>query len=310
MSGPDHAAVERAVARVKSVYGRWRRDTPVPQMRADWDALFAARGEASIEPVQAGAVPCQWIAAPGARTDRSIVYFHGGGFRLGSPASHNELMAAISAAAGARVLAVDYRLAPEHPFPAAHADAREAYLWLLSQGAAPAQVALAGDSAGGNLALSLLVWLQSQGRAQPCAAWTLSAWTDLTASGSAYETRAALDPIHQRPMILATARNYLGEADPRDPLVSPLFAAPEQLAALPPMLLQVGERETVVSDSEDFARKARAAGAPAELQVWPGMVHVFQQFLSDLPEARAAVEQGGRFLAAQFDAASQRKTSP
>lgn len=303
--------VESVIARVKAVYGRWRRDTTVAQMRADWDQLFGAPGDAEVQAVDADGVPCQWVTAPGARTDRVVVYFHGGGFQVGSLASHRELMACISAAAGARVLGVGYRLAPEHRYPAALEDALAAYHWLRAQGVAVGRVAVAGDSAGGGLGLSLLLALRRGGEPTPAAYWGLSAWTDLTASGESYETRAALDPIHQRPMIVAMARNYLGGAgDPRDPLASPLFAAPGELAALPPMLLQVGERETVVSDSEAFARRAGAAGAQAELQVWPGMIHVFQQFPAQLAEARDALAQGGRFIAARFDAASNRETTP
>ena len=303
-------AVEAVITRFRQTYGRWRRDTPVAQMRADWDALFSARGDAQVDPVDAAGVPCQWVAAPGARADRVIVYFHGGGFQVGSLASHRELMACISASAAARVLGVGYRLAPEHRYPAALDDALAAWHWLRAQGVDASQVALAGDSAGGGLALSLLLALQAGGESLPAAYWGLSAWTDLSASGTSYQTRAALDPIHQQPMIVAMARNYLGrDADAKDPLASPLCATPAQLGALPPLLLQVGERETVVSDSEDFARKARAAGAQAELQVWPGMIHVFQQFPAELPEARNALAAGGQFIAAQLDAASTRKTS-
>lgn len=307
----DRPDVDAVIARVKSVYGRWRRDTPVARMRADWDQLFDAPSNARVEPFDADGVPCQWVTAPGARDNLVIVYFHGGGFQVGSLASHAELMACVSAAAGARVLGVGYRRAPEHRYPAALEDALAAWGWLLARGVAASQAALAGDSAGGGLALSLLFALQARGAALPAGYWGLSAWTDLTASGASYETRAALDPIHQRSMIVAMARTYLGrEADGTDPLASPLFAKPAQLAALPPMLLQVGERETVVSDSEEFVRKAHAAGAKAELEVWPGMIHVFQQFPAMLPEARHALAAGGRFLAACFDAASARKTSP
>jgi monoterpene epsilon-lactone hydrolase len=303
-------AVEAIITRVRQTYGRWRRDTPVAQMRADWDALFSAHGDARVDAVDAGGVPCQWVVATGAREDRVIVYFHGGGFQVGSLASHRELMACISAAAGARVLGVGYRLAPEHRYPAALDDAVASWQWLQSQGVQASQVALAGDSAGGGLALSLLLVLQARGEPLPAAFWGLSAWTDLSASGTSYQTRAALDPIHQQPMIVAMARNYLGrDADAKDPKVSPLFATPAQLGALPPLLLQVGERETVVSDSEDFVRNARAAGAQAQLQVWPGMIHVFQQFPAELPEARNALAAGGQFIAAQLDAASTRKTS-
>ncbi|MGV3573183.1 MAG: alpha/beta hydrolase fold domain-containing protein [Ramlibacter sp.] len=298
-------SVEAVIARVKAVYGGWRRDTPVQQMRADWDALFSATGEASVEPVQAGAVPCEWVTAPGARTDQAIAYFHGGGFQVGSPRSHRELMALLSAAAGVRVLGVGYRLAPEHRYPAALDDALAAWDWLRGQGFAAHDLALAGDSAGGGLALSTMLALQARGEPLPAAGFLMSAWTDLTASGDSYDTRAAADPIHQRPMILAMARNYLGkEQDPRAPPASPLHADAGRLAALPPLLLQVVDRETVLSDSEDFARKVRAAGGRAECQAWPGMIHVFQQFPGELPQAREALAAAGAFLAARLGRAS------
>ncbi|MBN9427389.1 MAG: alpha/beta hydrolase [Burkholderiales bacterium] len=306
-----HPGIDAIVARVKAVYGRWRRDTPVAQMRADWDELFDAPSQAIVEAVDAAGVPCQWVTAPGARNDRIVLYFHGGGFQVGSLASHRELMACVSAAAGARVLGVDYRLAPEHRYPAALQDALAAYDWLRAQGVGTHQIAIAGDSAGGGLGLSLLLALHRCGEPLPIAYWGLSAWTDLTAAGESYQTCAALDPIHQRPMIVALARNYLGDAgDATDALASPLFAAPDELAALPPLLLQVGERETVVSDSEAFVHKALAAGTQAELQVWPGMIHVFQQFPAVLAEARDALAAGGRFFAARFEAASTGKTAP
>lgn len=294
----DEAAVDAVIARVKSVYSRWRRDTTVAQMRADWDQLFNETGEAAFVPVQAGGVPCAWVAAPGARTDRAIVYFHGGGFQVGSLQSHRELMARLSAAAGVRVLGVDYRLAPEHRHPAPLQDALAVLQWLRGQGLAARDVALAGDSAGGGLVLSTLLALQGRGDAVPAAGYLMSAWTDLAATGESYETRAAADPIHQRPMIQAMARNYLGSgADPRDPLVSPLYASDGELAHLPPLLLQVGDRETVLSDSEAFAQRVNAAGGQAVFQAWPGMIHVFQQFPHELVQAREALLEGGRFLA-------------
>jgi monoterpene epsilon-lactone hydrolase len=296
----DHADVDAVIAQVKAVYGRWRRDTTVAQMRADWDELFNATGEGSFEPVAANGVPCAWVAAPGARTDRVIVYFHGGGFQVGSLASHRELMARLSAAAGVRVLGVDYRLAPEHRHPVPLEDALAVLEWLQAEGFASHHIALAGDSAGGGLALSTLLALQGTDN-MPAAAFVMSAWTDLAATGESYDTRAASDPIHQRAMIQAMARNFLGkEADPRHPLASPLYASDEQLAHLPPVLLQVGDRETVLSDSEAFAARVNAAGGEAECQVWPGMIHVFQQFPNELPQARDALHLGGRFLAVQL----------
>ncbi|WP_295525927.1 alpha/beta hydrolase fold domain-containing protein [uncultured Pseudacidovorax sp.] len=301
----DDGAVEAVIAKVRAVYGRWRRDTPVAQMRADWDQLFSATGDARFTPVQADGVPCAWIAAPGVREDRVIVYFHGGGFQVGSLQSHRELMGRLSAAAGVQVLGVDYRLAPEQHHPAPLEDALTVMRWLGTQGLPLPHIALAGDSAGGGLALATLLALQGLGDERPVAAFVMSAWTDLAATGESYETRKQADPIHQRPMIQAMARNFLGpQADARDPLASPLYADAAALGRLPPLLLQVGDRETVLSDSVEFAQRVNAAGGRAVCQAWPGMVHVFQQFPNELPQARAALAEGGLFLAAHLGGAS------
>ena len=290
-----NTAVEDVIDRVRQVYGSWKRDTTVAQMRQDWDTLFGGVDvNASIEDVDAGGVKAQWVSAPGADARRAILYFHGGGFQVGSVVSHRELMAGLSVAAQCRVLGVDYRLAPEHRYPAALDDATAAYQWLIGQGIAPQHIALAGDSAGGGLALSLLLRLRDAHHTLPAAAVLMSAWTDLTASGASYGTRADADPIHQRPMIVAMARSYLGkDGNAADPLVSPLFA---DLKGLPPLLAQVGDRETVLDDSRDFVARAKEAGVDATLQVWDHMIHVFQQFPAQLPEARAAIDDMGRFL--------------
>lgn len=290
-----NTAVEEVIGRVRQVYGSWKRDTSVAQMRQDWDELFGdVSVDAGIEDVDAGGVKAQWVSAPGAAVNRAILYFHGGGFQVGSVVSHRELMAHLSAASQCRVLGVDYRLAPEHRYPAALDDAWATFQWLLGQGFAPHHIALAGDSAGGGLALSLLLRLREASQPLPAAAVLMSAWTDLTASGASYGTRADTDPIHQRPMIVAMARNYLGkEGNAADPLVSPLFA---ELRGLPPLLAQVGDRETVLDDSRDFVARAKEAGVDATLQVWDDMIHVFQQFPTQLPEARAAIDDMGRFV--------------
>lgn len=292
---PPTDPVDAVIARIRKVYGGWNRSTSVAQMREDWDELFGSVAETvSVEPVSAGGVPAEWVRVPEARHDRVVLYFHGGGFQVGSPRSHRELMAGIATAAECRVLGLDYRLAPEHRFPAALEDACAAYSWLLAEGHDPANVALAGDSAGAGLVVSTLLSLRSAGLPLPAAAVLMSAWTDLTASGPSYETRAASDPIHQRPMILAMARGYLGDdCDPRDPLISPLFG---DLHGLPPMLIQVGNRETVLSDSTLLAEKAEAAGVHVRLQIWDRMIHVFQQFPDELPEAREARRDIGEFL--------------
>lgn len=291
----NHQAVEGVIERVRQVYRGWKRDTTVAQMRQDWDELFGGVPvNAQIEVVDAGGVKAQWVSAPCADTQFAVLYFHGGGFQVGSVVSHRALMADLSAAAQCRVLGVDYRLAPEHRYPAALDDAWAAYQWLIDQGFAPNRIALAGDSAGGGLALSLLLRLRDVGQALPAAAVLMSPWTDLTASGGSYGTRADSDPIHQRQMIVAMARNYLGkDGNAADPMVSPLFA---NLQGLPPLLAQVGDRETVLDDSRDFVARAKESGVNATLQVWDHMIHVFQQFPTELPEARAAIDDMGNFL--------------
>jgi acetyl esterase/lipase len=317
MTGVERA-VDRAVERVQAVYRGWRRDTPVAQMRADWDRLFSANVlESELEPVSAGGVPSLWVAANDPPTNEPptnepptsdpatavsaaadhgyvLLYFHGGGYKLGSVRSHRDLMARLSRAARCRVLGVGYRLAPEHHFPAPVTDALAAYAWVLAQGVPPARIAFAGDSAGGGLAAAALLAARERAMPQPAAAVLLSAWTDLTADGASYTTRAAADPIHQRAMILATARHYLGEhGNPEDPLASPLFG---NLEGLPPLLLQVGDRETGLDDSTRFAAKARAAGVAVTLEIYDQMIHVFQQFPDLLPEAHQAIDSIGRFL--------------
>lgn len=296
--GAPRPDVDNVVERIRAVYQGWGRKTPVAQMRRDWDVLFGreilgARNDAAT----INGVDTAWICAPGVHSESVVVYFHGGGFQVGSLLSHRELMVGISAAAGCRVLGVDYRLAPEHHFPAPLQDALAVFDGLLAQGMRADQIALASDSAGGAVALWLLLALRDAGRLLPRAAVLMSPWTDLSASGSSYETRAGADPIHQRPMIQALARNFLGSGpdacDPGSPAVSPLFAS---LHGLPPFLIQVGDRETVLSDSTELAKKAQAAQVPVTLEVWPEMVHVFQQFPHELHEARAAIASAGQFL--------------
>lgn len=294
----EPAPVDAVIARVKKVYRSWGRGTSVAQMRGDWDELFggvdADVSNASFEPVSIGGVDAAWVIAPSAQAHKVVLYFHGGGFQVGSTTSHRELMACVSQATGCRVLGIDYRRAPEHRYPAALHDASAAYEGLLAQGLVPTDIAFAGDSAGAGLAISTMLALRDAARPLPAAAVLMSAWTDLTAAGASYESRAGSDPIHQRSMILAMAKNYIGpEGDAADPLISPLFA---DLKGLPPLLIQVGDRETVLSDSTTFADKARAAGVEIELEVWEEMIHVFQQFPRELIEAREALQSIAAFL--------------
>jgi acetyl esterase/lipase len=302
------APIDRAIARIRAVYRNWNRDTTVARMRSDWDAAFGGTtAPVTCEQVTAGDVDGEWISPADAPQDKAVLYFHGGGFRIGSVASHRDLIAQIAVASGCRVLAIDYRLAPEHRFPAALDDALAAYDWMLERGFEPANIAFAGDSAGGNLALAAMLALRERKRPLPAAAVLMSPWTDLAATGASYVSRAEADPIHQRPMILALAKNYLGgQGDPCDPLVSPLYA---DLTGLPPFLIQVGNRETVLDDSVMLADKARAAGVEVDLQVWDGMIHVFQMFGAKLPEAHRAIAETARFLDRHLHLKAERASS-
>jgi acetyl esterase/lipase len=289
------APIDLAIARIRAVYRSWNRDTSVAQMRSDWDAAFGgSNAPVACERVSAGGIDGEWIFPANAPEDKAILFFHGGGFRIGSVASHRDLIAQIALASGCRVLAINYRLAPEHRFPAALDDAIAAYGWLLDRGLKPGNIAFAGDSAGGNLALAAMLALRERSLPLPVAAVLMSPWTDLAATGASYVSRAEADPIHQRPMILALAKNYLGgQGNPRDPLVSPLYA---DLAGLPPLLIQVGDRETVLDDAVMFADLARAAGVDVHLEVWDGMIHVFQMFGAELAEAHRAIASIAQFL--------------
>jgi epsilon-lactone hydrolase len=302
------APIDLAIARIRAVYRGWNRDTSVAQMRTDWDTAFgSSTAPVTCERVSAGGVDGEWISPANAPQDKAILYFHGGGFRIGSVASHRDLIAQIAFASGCRVLAINYRLAPEHRFPAALDDAVAAYSWMLDRGLKSGNVAFAGDSAGGNLLLAAMLALRERALSLPASAVLMSPWTDLAASGASYVTRAEADPIHQRPMILALAKNYLGgQGDPYDPLVSPLYA---DLAGLPPLLIQVGDRETVLDDSVIFADKARAAGVDVSLELWDGMIHVFQMFGAELPEAHRAIASIAGFLSRHLHIKAERASS-
>jgi monoterpene epsilon-lactone hydrolase len=243
--------------------------------------------------LDADGVPAAWIIPPGLETKRTVLYLHGGSYNAGSIASHLPLTGSIALAAKARVLAIDYRLAPEHPFPAAVEDALAAYQWLLKESAEASQIVVAGDSAGGGLTLSLLLSLRDKGLPLPAAAVCLSPLTDMTLSGESWTTNARTDFMLKRIIVVKSAEIYYREANPRAPLLSPLFA---DLAGLPPLLIQVGSEEVLLSDSILFAEKARAAGVDVTLENWKGMQHVWQYAASMLPEARQAVARIGEFI--------------
>jgi acetyl esterase/lipase len=243
--------------------------------------------------VDAGGVPAEWIQAPNAVAPRVILYLHGGGYVLGSIATHRGLAGRLSRAAAARVLLLGYRLAPEHPFPAAVDDATAAYRWLLSQGVSPARLVIAGDSAGGGLTIATLVALRDAGVSLPAAAVCQSPWVDLEGIGESMMTKAAADPLVNKDMLLQLAAWYLHDANPRAPLAAPLYA---DLRNLPPLLIQVGTAETLLDDATRLAARATAAGVDVTLEPWEDMIHVWQLFAPMLPEGQQAIERLGAFI--------------
>lgn len=295
------ARLARALLRLRMRY--LGRDRPMGERRARLDRLGRAiRGAAGIETesVTIEGMRAEWLVPEGSARDEVILYLHGGAYCAGSCESHRGAVSHIAKAAGFRLLLPEYRLAPEHPFPAAIADAELAYRWLLEAGNRPGKILLAGDSAGGGLALALLVSLRDQGVALPGAAALISAWTDLAATGESLLTRDARDPWFRGDAIAPMAAHYCGTTDPRHPLISPLYAS---LEGLPPLMLQVGDHEVLLSDSTRVAAKAREAGVDVTLRVWPGMWHVWHFFLHRVPESRQAVLEMAAFLEARMAAA-------
>jgi acetyl esterase/lipase len=232
----------------------------------------------------------------------AILHLHGGGYTIGSLATIRPLASHMARAAGAKVLTVAYRLAPEHPHPGALDDAVSAYEWLLKQGWPPERLALAGDSAGGGLAVAALVALRRRGLPQPAAGVFLSPWTDLALTGASWGTNEGKDPLVTRWLLADMAERYLAGADPRLPTASPLYA---DLAGLPPLLIQVGTAEVLLDDSVALARAARAAGVAVTLECWSDMIHVWQAFAPVLDEANAAITRIGAWLNDRWTATAQ-----
>jgi epsilon-lactone hydrolase len=260
------------------------------------DRLHPVPDDVLVTEVDAGGVPAHWLAAPGTDAGRALLFLHGGGYELGSVHSDGELAARLGRASGMRVLFPEYRLAPEHPFPAAIDDVLAAWRWLRAdQDLGATSLAVAGDSAGGGLAVALLVATRDAGEALPAAAVLMSPTVDLTSSGASMTERADQDPISTPAMLRQFAADYLAGADPKTPLASPLFAS---LAGLPPLLIQVGTADLLLSDSERLAAAATQAGVDVTLEIGAGLPHVYQLLLGT-PEAAEATEHIGKFLRAR-----------
>lgn len=270
-------------------------ETP-EDIRAFFDSVFADKAlppGVTTEDADANGARARWIYASDADPDRVVLLLHGGGFIAGSLTSYQHLAADLSAFSGARVLAVDYRLAPEHPYPAGLEDCVTAYKWLLDIGYKPGRIAILGDSAGGGLAISTALRLKDEGADQPAAIVALSPWTNLACDGETMETKAADDPTTKQSDLLGMAALYLDGHDDKDPLVSPIYG---DLRGLPPVLIQVGSREVLLDDSRKLAVRARADDVPVILEEWPGMFHVWHIWTNDLTDARRALDGVGTFI--------------
>ena len=243
-------------------------------------------------------MPAEWSCAPTSDASRALLFFHGGGYCSGSIVSHRRMATEAGRAARARALAVAFRLAPEHPFPAAYDDALKAWRFLREQGFSADQIAIGGDSAGGGLTLALLMRLRDLGEALPACAWLASPWTDLTLSGETLATKDGVDPLLHKPYLEELAQAYApAGVDRRDPRLSPLFG---DLAGLPPLLIQVGSSETLLANSTRLAAAAGAADVSVTLEIWPRMIHAWPLWNARLEEGRRALTHAGAFMQARF----------
>ncbi|HEY0973395.1 MAG TPA: alpha/beta hydrolase [Solimonas sp.] len=246
-----------------------------------------------IEPTTLRGVAAEWVSNHCVDAQRTVLYFHGGGYLVGSPRMYRDLSSRIAQHWKARVAVVDYRLAPEHRFPAATDDCLNAYRSLLEQGIAPERIVIAGDSAGGGLTLATALNIREQGLPAPAALVLFSPWLDLTVDSDSARQIGDDDAMLSVPALLDAGRDYIGDQDPKLPLASPLFA---DLRGLPPMLVQVGDREILLDDSRRLAERVREVGGELKLEVWPGLFHVWQIFAGKMPEAARALLDAAAFL--------------
>lgn len=301
----QHQAVVRKLEKYNADARLWR---GVEDNRRALEALFFQEVEAEILPVTADGIPSEWVLAPGADPNRRLLYLHGGSFRVGSPRSHRFIASELSRRAGLAVLVTDYRLQPEHKIIHCHEDARKAYRWILQQGprgAGPLEALfVAGDSAGGNLALAVIAWARNEGLRPANGAIAFAPLTDFTLSSPSWRTNLETDPFlgpgmaWLAPMprlLIAIAMRFSAGLPTNDPQISPLLGP---LDNLPPTLIQVSQAELLYDDSQRYANRATAEGSQVTLQVWPKLAHVFQAF-PELPEAQDALAKAADFIRSQ-----------
>ena len=290
-------SISQLEAVIELLADRDRPENPtVQESRDGFERLASYVGSktpASIQDVVANGVAGEMVLADGVEAEGTTLYLHGGGYVIGSPATHRELACRLSAASGSSVLVTDYRLAPEHPFPAPVEDAVSAYRWLLDQGHGPSELSIAGDSAGGGLTVATLVSLKDQGLPLPSCGVCLSPWVDMEGIGESMSSRANADPMVQRQGLVAMAGTYLNGADPRSPLAAPLYA---DLTGLPPLLIQVGTRETLYDDATRLAKLAREVGVETTFEPWDEMIHVWHVFAPILDEGQEAIQRMADFI--------------
>jgi monoterpene epsilon-lactone hydrolase len=289
------ASLLRAALRLeKRLLGK--RQRPMTQVRKRLELLSpfvpGRRNYTQMTPVDAGGVPGMLAAVAHSRAESCVLYFHGGGYSIGTAALYRDFLWRIAGATRAQVLFFDYRLAPEHPFPAALDDAVAAYRWLIGR-FDRRHVAFAGDSAGGGLVFAALLRLRDEGVELPCAAAALSPWTDLALTGASMRSNAVADPMLDPDNLPELVRNYCAAADPRNPYISPVYGDP---AGLPPALIQVGSDEILRDDAVRMADRMRAAGCEAEVEIWEQMPHVWHLYARLVPEGRRALARIGQFL--------------
>jgi acetyl esterase/lipase len=289
----DQSEIEavRAVLRSKPRPVGW---TERRQRLDEVGSIWPVAEDIELGQVDVDGMPGEWSIAPGSDASRILLFFHGGGYCSGSILSHRRLVTEAGRAAGVRTLAVAYRLAPEHPFPAALEDAQKAWRYLRRQGVEGRHIAVGGDSAGGGLTLALMGRLQEDRQELPACAWLVSPWTDLTMSGSTLATKDSVDPIIHGGYLHELADAYLPDSiDRKDPRVSPLYA---DLKGLPPVLVQVGSDETLLGDATRFAAVAGAADVAINLEVWPCMIHAWPLWNAHLDAGRRALAKAGTFM--------------
>ena len=259
-------------------------------------SVWPVADDVTCEAVDCDGVPGEWSQVAGSDPSRVLLFFHGGGYCSGSIPSHRRMVTEAGRAARVRTLAIGYRLAPEHPYPAAHEDAMAAWRFLRRQGIAAENIAVGGDSAGGNLTITLINRLRAAGEALPACAWLISPWTDLTMSGATLGTKDTVDPLIHKAYLEELADAYAASADRKDPLISPLFA---DLHGFPPTLIQVGSAETLLADATRFAAAAGAADVDVTLEIWPHMIHAWPLWNAKLEDGRRALASAGEFIRAR-----------